>query len=110
MLVPIRLLPRAIATNSLVAQVANIGGPAVGGLFCAVSPVLGYAVCVGLYGVAALCAALIRTDTRPIVEPGRSRTAQIREGLGYVWSNKLVLGAISLDLSDTLHQRLRAFL
>ena len=34
MLVPLRLLPRAIATNSLAAQLASILGPALGGLLC----------------------------------------------------------------------------
>ena len=47
-------------------------------------------------------ALLIRADTRPIFEAGRSRVAQIREGLSYVWRNKLVLGAISLDLFAVL--------
>jgi MFS family permease len=102
MLVPLRLLPRAIATNSLAAQLAMILGPALGGLLCAVSPVLGYAVSAGLYGVAATCALLIRADTRPAIEPGRSRVAQIREGLAYLWGNKLVLGAITLDLFAVL--------
>src|SRR5262249_32698531 len=45
MLVPIELLPRAIATNSLAAQLASILGPALGGLLCAVSPVVSYAAC-----------------------------------------------------------------
>ena len=102
MLVPPHLLPRAVATNALVAQIANICGPALGGLLCAASPVIGYAVCVGLYAVSVACTLLIRADTRPAVEPGRSRVAQIREGLGYVWGNKLVLGAISLDLFAVL--------
>ena len=102
MLVPPHLLPRAVATNSLVAQVASICGPALGGLLCAVSPVVGYAVCLGLYAASVACTLLIRADTRPAVEPGRSRAAQIREGLGYVWGNKPVLGAISLDLFAVL--------
>ena len=102
MLVPLRLLPRAIATNSLVAQLASILGPALGGLLCAASPVLGYAVSAGLYAAAASCALLICAETRPVSEAGRSRVAQIREGLGYVWGNKLVLGAISLDLFAVL--------
>ncbi|SIO62588.1 Predicted arabinose efflux permease, MFS family [Singulisphaera sp. GP187] len=102
MLVPLRLLPRAIATNSLVAQLASILGPAVGGLVCVVSPKLGYAVSAGLYAAAAACALRIRADTQPTFEAGRSRSAQIREGLGYVWQNKLVLGAISLDLFAVL--------
>jgi MFS family permease len=102
MLVPPELLLRAVATNSLTVQLAAILGPALGGLLCSVSPVLAYGVCAGLYGAAALCALLIRANTRPPFEHGRSRAAQIREGLGYVWGNKLVLGAISLDLFAVL--------
>ena len=97
MLVPLRLLPRAIATNSLAAQLASILGPALGGLLCVVSPVLGYAVSAGLYAGAAACAMMIRSDTQPILGADRSRVAQIRErDLVYVWGNKLVLGC---DLS-----------
>ena len=53
MLVPLWLLPRAIATNSLAAQLASILGPALGGLLCVASPALGYAVSAGLYAAAA---------------------------------------------------------
>jgi MFS family permease len=102
MLVPPELLPRAIATNSLTVQLAAILGPALGGLLCSIAPALGYGVCAGLYGAAGLCALLIRGNTQPPIEHGRSRAAQIREGLGYVWKNKLVLGAISLDLFAVL--------
>jgi MFS family permease len=102
MLVPLRLLPRAIATNSLTAQLANILGPALGGLLCIASPVVGYALSAGLYAAAACCAALIRAETRPLNVEHRSRVAQIREGLVYLWRNQLVLGAISLDLFAVL--------
>jgi MFS family permease len=102
MLVPLHLLPRAIATNSLAAQLANILGPALGGLLCVVSPILGYAVSAGLFGAPASCALLIDADTRPTFGGHRSRAAQIREGLVYIWGNKLVLGAISLDLFAVL--------
>jgi MFS family permease len=102
MLVPTALLPRAIATNSLTTQLAAILGPALGGLLCAESPALGFAVCGGLYAAAAGCAFCIRADTTPPFEHGPSRAAKIREGLGYVWANKLVFGAISLDLFAVL--------
>jgi MFS family permease len=102
MLVPLSLLPRAIATNSLAAQLASILGPALGGLLCAASPTIAYAVCVGLFATAAICTLLIRAESRPPFEHGRSRVAQIREGLGYIWANHLVLGAISLDLFAVL--------
>src|SRR5205814_10429461 len=69
---------------------------------CAISPAAGYAVCAGLFAVAAGCALAIRADARPPFEHGRSRAAQVREGLGYVWGNRLVFGAISLDLFAVL--------
>src|SRR5262249_14108227 len=88
-LVPPHVLRRATSPTSLAAQLASILGPALGGLLCSLSPAVGYAACVGLYATAAGCALLIRADTRPPFEPGRSRAAQVREGLGYVWGNKL---------------------
>lgn len=102
MLVPPHLLPRAIRTNTLVVQTAMTFGPALGGLLCDASPTVGYAVCAGLYAVGMGFLMLVRVDARPKVEVGRSRTAQIREGIGYVWANKIVFGAISLDLFAVL--------
>ncbi len=63
---------------------------------------MGYTVSAGLYAAAAGFALLIRADTRPSIEAHRSRVAQIREGLAYLWGNNLVLGAISLDLFAVL--------
>ena len=71
MLVPLPLLPRAIATNSMAAQVASILGPARRRTALRRrSPVLGYAVSAGLYAAAAACALLIRADTRPAIDGG----------------------------------------
>jgi MFS family permease len=102
MLVPTRLLPRAIATNSLAFQLASVLGPALGGLLCAVSPVLAFGVGAGLYATSLTCALCVRANTKPPPVHGKSRLAQIRDGLAYVWGNKLVLGAISLDLFAVL--------
>jgi MFS family permease len=102
MLVPTELLPRAIAANSLAWQGAGIAGPALGGLLCAISPAVGYAVCLGLYLAAAACVWGIRQNTQPEFTPGRSRVELIKEGLAYIWTNKIVLGSISLDLFAVL--------
>lgn len=101
MLVPKSLLPRAIAWNSLAWQGASIIGPAMGGILVSHSVGLSYCVTVVLYVVAALCVLAIRTDVRPQVQPG-SRWALMKEGLSYVWTNKIVFGAISLDLFAVL--------
>jgi MFS family permease len=101
MLVPRAMLPRAIAWNSLAWQGGSIVGPALGGLLLSQSVALSYSVTVVLYAAAALCVGLITTSTQPEVQPG-SRLDLMREGLAYVWTNKIVFGAISLDLFAVL--------
>lgn len=97
MLVPRAMLPRAIAWQSLAWQTASIGGPALGGVLVATSPTLSYGVAAGLYLTAGVCIFLIRGNAQPQVQPG-SRWSLMKEGLAYVWNNKIVFGAISLDL------------
>lgn len=101
MLVPRELLPRAIAWNSLAWQTASIAGPALGGLLLAKSTTLAYATAFCLYATAAVFIFLLRKNTQPQVNPG-SRMALVKEGLVYVWKQKIVLGAISLDLFAVL--------
>jgi MFS family permease len=101
MLVPREALPRAISHNSLGDQAGSVIGPWIGGALCAVSPMVAYCGSTLLYAAAATALLAIRTDTRPERQPG-SHLEQIREGLAYVWTNKIVLGAISLDLFAVL--------
>jgi len=101
MLVPRALLPRAIAWNSLAWQTASIIGPAAGGFLVAKGPAYAYFTTFGLYLVAALATFLIRKDAQPVVNPG-SRWTLMKEGLAYVWNQKIVFGAISLDLFAVL--------
>ena len=67
----------------------------------AVSPGAAYCLTLALYVPAASLLFLIKGNTRPVTQPG-SRLALIREGLAYVRANKVVLGAISLDLAAVL--------
>jgi len=102
MLVPKILLPRAIAWNSLVFQIGTIAGPALAGLLVGRwSSAVSYAVSLALYVVAIFGLAFIARPTTPQAQPG-SRLEQVREGLVYVRDNKVVLGAISLDLFAVL--------
>ena len=101
MLVPRALLPRAIAWNSLAWQTASIIGPAAGGFLVGLSPTYAYFTTFGLYLVAALTTFLIRKNAQPTVNPG-SRWTLMKEGLAYVWNQKIVFGAISLDLFAVL--------
>jgi MFS family permease len=101
MLVSRALLPRAIAWNSIAWQGASIAGPALGGLLVAHAPSSAYSAAVGLYLFSTGALLLIRTSAKPLVQPG-SRWRLIKEGLAYVWRQKVVFGAISLDLFAVL--------
>ncbi|HUE24199.1 MAG TPA: MFS transporter [Bryobacteraceae bacterium] len=101
MLVPREALPQAISRNSLGDQAGSVIGPWIGGALCAVSPAVAYGGSALLYAIAAAALLSIRANTRPQRLPG-SRLEQIREGLVYVRTNQIVLGAISLDLFAVL--------
>ncbi|MGE3303242.1 MAG: MFS transporter [Hyphomonadaceae bacterium] len=100
-LVPRALLPRSVAWNSLAGQSAAVGGPALAGVLVAISPTAAYATALVLYGLGAVCVLLLRAPKRDVTPTG-SRWALMREGLSYVWGNKIVFGAISLDLVAVL--------
>ncbi len=101
MLVQREQLARSIAWNSLAGQGGSILGPALGGLLVAVSPALAYWTAGGLYLLAAGATLLIGKSGRPAIRSAFS-LAMVREGLAYVWANKIVFGAISLDLFAVL--------
>jgi len=101
MLVPLEGLPRAISWNSLGDQAGAVIGPWIGGGLCAVSPMAAYCGAAVLYAGAAGALLCMRANTRPERQPG-SHLEQIREGIAYVWSQRIVLGAISLDLFAVL--------
>jgi MFS family permease len=102
MLVPRELLPRAIAWSSLAFQIGNISGPALAGyLVGRWSSTHSYAVSLVLYLVPIVGLALIRRPTRPAPHVG-SRMDRVKEGLSYIRTNRIVLGAISLDLFAVL--------
>jgi MFS family permease len=101
MLVPRELLARAIAWNSLAGQFASIFGPALAGALIVASPAAAFAVPFVLYACALVSITNVRGVTRPVTHGG-SRMAMMREGLAYVWSNKVVFGAISLDLAAVI--------
>ena len=100
-LVPRPLLPRAIALSSTAWQSGAIAGPAIGGILYDVTPHLPYAVSCGLFAFSIVCLLLIGPVTRTMIEPGKPLTRMI-EGLRYVAQNRLVLGAITLDLFAVL--------
>ena len=83
-------------------QTGMVLGPWLGGVLCAVSVPLSYAAAGGpLSRSPASPLLFIRANTKPN-HAGGARLTLIAEGLAYVWSNKVVFGAISLDLFAVL--------
>ncbi len=102
MLVPRELLPRAIAWNSLAGQTASILAPVLAGaLIAAFSPTAAYIAALALYIGAWSLLWGVRKNTRPAAQAG-SRWTLVKEGLAYVWSTKIIFGAISLDLAAVI--------
>lgn len=101
-LVPQRLLPRAIAINSTAWQIGAITGPALGGYLYAIDHPLPYFVAAGLFAMALVALLMIGPVARPAVDRNARPWQQMIEGMRYVRRNRLVLGAISLDLFAVL--------
>jgi MFS family permease len=101
-LVPRDILPRAIALSSIAWQTGAVVGPALGGYLYAYAPYAPYAVSGLLFGIAFLSLLAIPTVARAGIDRRPNPWAQMVEGLKYVRHNRLVLGAISLDLFAVL--------
>jgi MFS family permease len=102
-LVPPEQLPKTIAWSSSVAQLAVIAGPAAGGFAYALGPGFAYGSCLFAFLMAALGTTLLR-GRRPVRSdsPLAGRVARVKEGIRFVRSRPVVLGAISLDLFAVL--------
>src|SRR5215203_1943642 len=100
-LVPREILPQAIALSSAAWQTGAIAGPAIGGILYDVTPHLPYAFSAVLFAFSTVCLFTIKPIARTALKPG-SPLKQMADGLSYVRRNRLVLGAITLDLFAVL--------
>lgn len=96
-IVPRESLQSAVATSTSAIKVAQIAGPALGGLLYALGPVVVYAVS----GTLILAAAVLILMTRPARQridraPVTLRT--LLAGARFVRDDRFILGALSLDL------------
>ena len=99
--VPADVLPRAIAGSTSASQTAIVAGPALGGILVAISPTLVFAVCALLWlstGIVMLGIAMERkVAARPPLD-----LKTLFSGLTFIARQKVVLGAVLLDLFAVL--------
>ncbi|TCT39037.1 MFS transporter [Martelella mediterranea] len=96
-LVPQDDLANAIAWNSSSWQIASIVGPVTGGLLYGAGPSVAYTTALVLFAAAAVLILMIGKP--PQRSAGRAVTKEtILAGFRFIASEKVVLGAISLDL------------
>ena len=100
-LVEPKALPRALATSSSVMQVAIIGGPALGGFLYALGGTVTYGAAFALLAVAIGAATSIRARTGTLAKPPMTLQS-LFAGFGFIARERVILGAMSLDLFAVL--------
>lgn len=101
-IVPRQILPNAIALSSIAWQAGTIIGPAMGGYLIAESIELAYTVATALFAASLLAYMFIGKVEQTKLTGKRNPLQRIVDGLRYVRENRLVLGAITLDLFAVL--------
>jgi MFS family permease len=95
------VFPKAVAWSSSVNKAAQLAGPAAGGVLVAVVGDWVYLAALAMFVLAGATAGLIAI--RLAVHPREPfGLAKVLGGFNFVWRNKIVLGAISIDLLAVL--------
>jgi len=100
-IVPDEDFPQAVAFNSTVFHAAVVAGPVLGGLLYLAGPAVVHATVSSCLALSILLLAFVRN--RRIARPSQpAHFSDVLEGLRFVRSRPIVLGAISLDLFAVL--------
>ncbi|WP_407060050.1 MFS transporter [Devosia epidermidihirudinis] len=100
-LVPPNALANAITVNASAWQFASIMGPAAGGLLYGIAPTVAFGTAGALLLLAMVCVLLIPKPAQRQSQQATSLDTMLA-GFRYIFSNKVVLGAISLDMFAVL--------
>ena len=101
-IVPPETVGRAVALNSSMFHAAVIVGPVIGGFLYLGGPRLVYAIVAVLLLLSIILMTFVRVRAVASDPPPRASLARVLEGLRFVWSRPVVLGALSLDLFAVL--------
>ena len=100
-LVPPEALANAITTNMSAWQFASIAGPAAGGLLYGIAPSVAFGTGAVLLVIAMVSVLMISKPQQRESHQATSLETMLA-GFRYIFSNKVVLGAISLDMFAVL--------
>jgi MFS family permease len=100
-IVPMPLLPKAVAGSASANQAATIAGPALGGLLYVYSPTLVYAICCALFIAASFLVSLINV-ARTAPKREKINVQVLFAGITFIRKKPVILGAISLDMFAVL--------
>ena len=99
--VPPHEFANAVAWNSSSWQMAAVLGPVAGGLLYGISPVAAYSTAAVMIGIAGILCLMIPKPAQHI-ETVKVSISTLFEGFRYIYREKVVFGAISLDLFAVL--------
>jgi MFS family permease len=101
-IVPPESLPRAIALSSIAWQSASVIGPAIGGLIYAQNASASYWMTAALLLASSIAIAMVRPVYPPPMDADKHPIRLMIEGMKYTFSERFLLGAITLDLFAVL--------
>jgi MFS family permease len=103
LIVPKNLYANAATWSSSVWQISSVLGPAVAGFSITIIGVYGSMLSILACSLLALIA-LSQISTKPILNPkiGEPIMQSLKEGVKFVYNNKTILGALSLDMVAVL--------
>lgn len=101
-LVPKEAIAHAISLTTMIWQTANIAGPVAGGLLYGLAGEVAYGVALALVGTAAALVLAIGRVPQAAREEEETTLGTLFAGFTFIRKERLVLGAISLDLFAVL--------
>lgn len=101
-IVPPASLPKAIAMSSIAWQIGSVIGPAAGGLLFAANPSAPYWASACLLLLASISISFVKPVYPPPMQREIHPVKQMIDGVRYTWSERFLLGAITLDLFAVL--------
>jgi MFS family permease len=101
-LVPQSVLPNAVALNSILWKGAALIGPSLGGIAISLMGTSGAFYANAASFLFVIIALLLMRTPSPALEPNTQLRSEIRAGLNYVSSQKIILGVVAMEATTSI--------